>query len=94
MKHLLFVLKISKTLVFFSGTSGEYLKRYGQESVFTTDPWKRISKTNPCPYLVQYSPDVLKKKTKVLYIFDTDKKCFIKNNIESSPQEIWIRIRK
>ena len=32
-------------------------------------------------------------KTKVLDIFNTDKKCLIKNNIESSPQEIWIRIR-
>ena len=32
-------------------------------------------------------------KTKVLDIFNKDKKCLIKNNIESSPQEIWIRIR-
>ena len=29
-----------------------------------------------CPYLVKYSPDVLKKKTK-----NTDKKCFIRINV-------------
>ena len=52
-----------------------------------------IVKTDPCPYLLEYSPDVLKKKTRVLHMFNTDKKCFIKNNIESSPREIWIRIR-
>ena len=45
---------------------------------------------DPCPYLVKYSLDVIKKKTKFLDIFNTDKKSFIKNNIESSPQEIWI----
>ena len=44
---------------------------------------KQILKTDPCPYLVKYSLDILKKKTKVLDIFYTDKKCFIKNNIES-----------
>ena len=49
--------------------------------------------TDPCPYLSKYSLDVLKKKTKVLGIFNADKKCFIKNNIESSSQKIWIRIR-
>ena len=43
-------------------------------------------KTEPCPYLVKYSLDVLKKKTKVL-----DKKCFMKVNVESSPPEIKIR---
>ena len=50
-------------------------------------------KTNPCIYFFEHSPDVLKKKTKVLDIFITGKKCFIKTNIESSPQKIWIRIR-
>ena len=44
-------------------------------------------------YLVKYSLDVFKKKTKVFDIFNTDKRLFIKNNIESSPREIWIRIR-
>jgi hypothetical protein len=29
----------------------------------------------------------------VIDIFNPDKKCFIKINIESSPEEIWIRIR-
>ena len=77
-KHFLSVLKISKTLVFFLRTSGEYSKKYGQGSVFTTDPLKRILKTDPCPYLVKCSLDILKKKTKVLDIFDTAKKCFIK----------------
>ena len=67
------VLEISKTLVFFLRTSGEYSKRYEQGFVFTTDPSKRILKTVPCPYLVKYSLDVLKKKTKDLDIFDTDK---------------------
>ena len=56
-KTFLSVLKISKILVFFSRASGEYSKRYGQGSVFTTDP---------CPYLDRYSLDVLKMKTKVL----------------------------
>ena len=87
------VLKISKTFVFFIRTSNEYLKRYGQGSAFTMDPWKRIFKTHPCPYLHIYSHDVLKKKTKFLDIFNTDKNNFIKNNIEASPREIWIRIR-
>ena len=69
LKTFLSVSKISKTPVYFLGTSGEYSKRYGQGSIFTTDP---------CPYLVKYSLDVFKKKTKVLDIFNTDKKCFIK----------------
>ena len=34
-------------------------------------------KTDPCWYLFKYSFDVLKKKTNVLDIFNTDKKCFI-----------------
>ena len=50
-------------------------------------------KTDPCLYFFEYSPDVLKKKTKVLDIFNTDKKCLMKINIESSPPEIWIMIR-
>ena len=48
---------------------------------------------DPCPYLVKYSLDVLKKKTKFLEIFNTDRKCFIKRDIESNPPEKWIRIR-
>ena len=92
-KTFFFALKISKTFVFYRRTSGEYLKKYRQWSVFLTDPWKRSLKTDPCLYLVKYSSDFLKKKTKVLDIFDTDKNCFIKINIESSPPEIWIRIR-
>ena len=31
-------------------------------------------KTDPCPYLVEYSLDVLDKNTKVLDIFNTDRK--------------------
>ena len=49
-----------------------------------------VVKTDPCLYFFEYSPDALKKKTKVLDIFNTDQKCF---NIETSPPEIWIRIR-
>ena len=32
---------------------------------------------DPCPYLVEYSLHVLKKKTNVLDIFNTGKKSFI-----------------
>ena len=42
-------------------------------------------KTDPCPYLVKVSPGVLKKKTKVLDMFNTDKKFVIKINVKSSP---------
>ena len=70
-KTFLSILKI--TLVFFLRTSGEYSKRYGQVSVFTTDPWKRILKTDSCPYLIIYSLEVLKKKTNVLDISNMDK---------------------
>ena len=52
-----------------------------------------LKKTDPYPNLVRYSTDVLKKETKVLDIINTDKTCFIKINVETSPQEIWIRIR-
>ena len=47
---------------------------------------------DPCPYLFKYSLHVLKKKIKILDIFNTDIKWFKKINIESSPPEIWIRI--
>ena len=67
-------------------TSSEYLTRNGQGSVF------KIRKTDPCLYFFEYSPDVLKKKTKVFDVFNTDKKCFMKINRESSPPEIWIII--
>ena len=50
-------------------------------------------KTDLCLYFFDYSPDVFKKKTIVFYIFNTDEKCFIKVNIESSPPEKWISIR-
>ena len=36
-------------------------------------------KTNPFPYFVKNSPARLKKKTKVLDNFDTDKKCVYEN---------------
>ena len=39
---------------------------------------------DPYPNLIKYSPDVLKKKKKVLDIINTDKICFIKINVESS----------
>ena len=68
-KHFLSVLKISKTVVFFLRTSGEYSKKYRQGFVISTNPWKRILKTDPCPYLVRYSLDVLT----ILDIFKTDK---------------------
>ena len=42
---------------------------------------------DPCPYLVKYALDIL-NKAEFLDIFNTDKKCFIQNNIESSFLEI------
>ena len=45
-----------------------YLTRYGQGSVF-----KILVKTYPCPFNFEYSPAVLKKKTGVLDILNTDK---------------------
>ena len=51
-----------------------------------------LKKTDPYPNLFEYSPDILKKKTKVLDIINTDKTCLIKISVESSTQEIWIRI--
>ena len=81
-KHFLFVLKISKTFVFFLRTSSEYSTRYGQESVLKIC-FQGYVVTDPCPYLFEYSPDVLKKKIRVLdlFNFNTDKKYFIKNSI-------------
>jgi hypothetical protein len=35
-------------------------------------------KTDPCQYVFEYSLDVLKKKSRVLDIFNTDKKYLIK----------------
>ena len=49
------VLKISKILVFFLITSGDYLMRY-------RDPFsQRIFKNGSCSKIVKYSHDVLKK---------------------------------
>ena len=92
-KHFLSVLKLSKMFVFFLRTLSEYLTRYGQGSVFKIRFQGSVLKTDLCLYFFKYSPDVLKKKTKVLDILNTNKKCFMKINIEPSPPEIWIRIR-
>ena len=89
-KHYLSVLKISKTFVFFLRTSSEYLTRYGQGPVFKIRFEGSVVKTDPCLYFFEYSHDVLKKKTKVLDIFNREKKDFVKINIESSAQEIYI----
>ena len=89
--HFLSILKISKEIVFLLRTSSEYLTRYGQGSAFKIRFQGSVEITDPFLYFFKYSPDVLKKKTKVLDIFNTNKKCFIKINIESSPPEIWIR---
>jgi hypothetical protein len=59
------VLKISNTFVFFLRTSDEYFTSYGQGSLKTD-----LKKKDPSPNLVKYSPDVLKKKTKVLDIIN------------------------
>ena len=86
------VLKTSKTFVFFLRTSSEYLTRFGQGSVFKIHFQGSVKIADPCLYFFEYSPDALKKKTKVLDIFNTDKKCFLEINIESRPPEICIRI--
>ena len=72
--------------------NNEYITRYGQGSVFKIC-FQGSVEINPCLYFFEYSPEVLKKKTKVLNKFNTDKQCFIQINIELSPPEIWIRIR-
>ena len=43
-----------------------------------------IRKTDPYLYFPM---------TYILDIINTDKTCFIKINVESSPQEIWLKIR-
>ena len=50
-----------------------------------------VVKIDTCQYLLDIHLTI--NKTKVLNIFDANKKCFIKIYIKSSPQEIWIRIR-
>jgi hypothetical protein len=77
-KHDLSVIKLSNTFVFFLRMSGEYLRRYEQGSDLKIRLQGSVVKTDPCPYLFKYSSYVLKKKSKVLDIFITDKKCFIK----------------
>ena len=62
------VLKISKTFIFFLIMSGECLTRYRQGSVFEIRFQGAVVKTDPCPYLFEFSPDVLNKKTRVLDI--------------------------
>ena len=43
------------------------------------DPFlQQILKNESGPYLVKYSLDVFKKKTKIVDIFNTEKNCFIK----------------
>ena len=76
------MLKISKPFVFLLRTSSEYLIRYRQGSVFKIRFQGSDVKKGPCPYLFEHSPDVLKKKTRVLNIFNTGKKCFMKIKIE------------
>ena len=49
---------------------------------------RSVVKTDPCLYFFEYSPDLLKKKTKVLDILNMNKKCFMKINIETSPLEL------
>ena len=65
--------------VFFLRTSSEYLTRYGKGSVFKISFQGSVVKSDPCLYFFEYSPDILKKKTKVLDIFNTKKKMFYKN---------------
>ena len=53
------------------------------------EPFLRsVMKTDPCPFLVKYSPDVLKKITKVLDNFEMNKTCFVKIKVGPSPKAI------
>ena len=92
-KHFLSILKISKTFDSFLRMTTEYIYRFIQGSLFKILFQGSVVKTDPCWYLLESSPDVLKKKTRVLDMFNMDKKCFIKIDRELCPQEIWIRIR-
>ena len=92
-----FYINFYKTLfVFYLRTSDEYLTSYIHytrirfNGSLKTDLKKRI--------LIQISLNIhltfLSRNQKILLdIINTDKTCFIKINVESSPQEIWIRIR-
>ena len=51
----------------------------GQGPVFKIHFQGSVKKPDPCLYFFEYSPDVLKKKTKVLDILNMDKKCFMKS---------------
>ena len=50
------------------------------------DPFLRSVFKDPCLYFFEYSPDVLKKKTKVLDISNTDKRYIMKININQVPR--------
>ena len=78
-KKKMSVLKISKTFVFFLRTPIEYLTRYGQGSTFKIRSQGSLS-------------IFLKKKTKVIDIFNMDKKCFLKINIDMDPFSLNQRI--
>ena len=68
-----------------------YVLKIFNTFVFFLTTWGEYSKKYR-KESVKYSIDVLKKKKNVLDIFYMNKKCFIKNSIETSPQEIWTRI--
>ena len=89
----MFVSKISKTFVFLLKNVWRIFNKIWTGIRFPTYPWKHILKTDPYVNIVTFAPDVLKNKTKDLNIPNTDKMCFLKNNVESSPQDIWIRFR-
>ena len=50
--------------------------KWSKGNIIVGDP-DPVWKLDPCPYLVQYSTNVLETKIKV-YTFDKDKKCIIK----------------
>ena len=84
MASLQFLYLIIDSILFFLSIL-KISKKYRQGAVFTT--------TDPCPELIKYSLNVLKKKIRVSDISNTYKTCFMKINIESSLLDIWIRIR-
>ena len=47
-----------------------------------------VEKTDPFLYSLKYSPGVLKKKKKVLDVFNTDKKCFMKIKIKQGQKVV------
>ena len=82
---------LPKTLFYINSYKTFFVRICKKVRGISNEIWKRIRfhngslKSDPCPYLVKYSPDVLMKTTKCLDILNAAKKCLIKIKTESSP---------